>query len=68
MQVYDGDTEQSARASIRDRAQLLITNPDMLHMSILPIHSQFARCCHALLQHCELSAQSKEYSSMVGQE
>ena len=28
---------------MRERAQLLITNPDMLHCSILPVHGQFAR-------------------------
>ena len=28
---------------MRDRAQILITNPDMLHQSILPVHRQFAR-------------------------
>jgi DEAD/DEAH box helicase domain-containing protein len=29
------------RARIRDRARVLITNPDMLHASILPCHAQF---------------------------
>lgn len=28
---------------MRDRAALLITNPDMLHCSILPVHKSFAR-------------------------
>ena len=28
---------------MRERAQLLITNPDMLHCSILPVHRQFGR-------------------------
>jgi ATP-dependent helicase YprA (DUF1998 family) len=28
---------------VRGRAQLLITNPDMLHTSILPAHPSFAR-------------------------
>ena len=41
--VYDGDTRQSERPVIRQRAQLIITNPDMLHVSILPFHAQFAR-------------------------
>eukprot|EP00192_Tetraselmis_astigmatica_P001777 CAMPEP_0117690540 /NCGR_PEP_ID=MMETSP0804-20121206/25183_1 /TAXON_ID=1074897 /ORGANISM="Tetraselmis astigmatica, Strain CCMP880" /LENGTH=1807 /DNA_ID=CAMNT_0005503597 /DNA_START=438 /DNA_END=5863 /DNA_ORIENTATION=- len=41
--VYDGDTPVDKRGGIRDRAQLLITNPDMLHCSILPVHSQFSR-------------------------
>jgi hypothetical protein len=30
-QVYDGDTPQYERGEIRARAQLLITNPDMMH-------------------------------------
>lgn len=34
---------QADRGDTRDRAQLLITNPDMLHRSILPLHSQFSR-------------------------
>lgn len=29
------------REAIRSRAQLLITNPDMLHMSLLPVHQHF---------------------------
>lgn len=33
---------QDERAEIRSRAQLLITNPDMLHQSILPVHRQFS--------------------------
>lgn len=42
-QVYDGDTPFESRESIRKRVQLLITNPDMLHLSILPVHESFAR-------------------------
>jgi hypothetical protein len=34
---------QWERAEIRDRAALLITNPDMLHCSVLPVHRTFAR-------------------------
>ncbi|XP_019053936.1 PREDICTED: uncharacterized protein LOC104599902 isoform X3 [Nelumbo nucifera] len=41
--VYDGDTSQEDRMWLRDSARLLITNPDMLHMSILPFHGQFQR-------------------------
>ncbi|XP_018685896.1 uncharacterized protein LOC103993793 isoform X1 [Musa acuminata AAA Group] len=41
--VYDGDTSKENRKLIRDGARLLITNPDMLHMSILPFHRQFQR-------------------------
>jgi DEAD/DEAH box helicase domain-containing protein len=36
--VYDGDTPQSARGAIRRRAAILMTNPDMLHLGILPNH------------------------------
>ncbi|GKU95107.1 hypothetical protein SLEP1_g8507 [Rubroshorea leprosula] len=41
--VYDGDTSQKDRTLLRGNARLLITNPDMLHMSILPLHRQFSR-------------------------
>ncbi len=34
-------TLQVDRGAIRDRAHLLITNPDMLHCSMLPVHRQF---------------------------
>jgi DEAD/DEAH box helicase domain-containing protein len=36
--IYDGDTPRGERAAIRRRANLLITNPDMLHVGILPHH------------------------------
>lgn len=36
--VYDGDTTTSARGQIRRAAQLVLTNPDMLHVGILPRH------------------------------
>jgi DEAD/DEAH box helicase domain-containing protein len=41
--IYDGDTPADEREEIREHAQLLITNPDMLHVSILPVHPRFAR-------------------------
>ncbi|KAF7007606.1 hypothetical protein CFC21_022532 [Triticum aestivum] len=41
--IYDGDTPREDRLWIRDNARLLITNPDMLHVSLLPCHSQFQR-------------------------
>jgi ATP-dependent helicase YprA (DUF1998 family) len=41
--VYDGDTPSTDRAAIRERAQLLITNPDMLHVSVLPFHRTFQK-------------------------
>ncbi|PIM98760.1 DNA helicase [Handroanthus impetiginosus] len=41
--IYDGDTSQGDRLWLRDNARVLITNPDMLHVSILPFHGQFRR-------------------------
>lgn len=40
--VYDGDTNSYWRKKIRERANILITNPDMLHVGILPNHSRWA--------------------------
>jgi DEAD/DEAH box helicase domain-containing protein len=40
--VYDGDTPQPERPLIRRNANLVMTNPDMLHASILPGHSRWA--------------------------
>lgn len=36
--VYDGDTPQAARGEIRRRMAIVLTNPDMLHVGILPNH------------------------------
>ena len=36
--AYDGDTRPDERASIRKRARIVLTNPDMLHAAILPNH------------------------------
>ncbi len=41
--TYDGDTPQDARQAIRARANLVITNPDMLHAGILPHHTKWER-------------------------
>ena len=41
--TYDGDTPQDARKAIRARANLVITNPDMLHSGILPHHTKWER-------------------------
>jgi DEAD/DEAH box helicase domain-containing protein len=40
--VYDGDTPQAERPVIRRNANLIMTNPDMLHASILPDHARWA--------------------------
>lgn len=41
--IYDGDTSLPQRKDIRDRANFVITNPDMLHMGILPHHTGWHR-------------------------
>ncbi len=40
--TYDGDTPQDARKAIRERASMVLTNPDMLHSGILPHHTRWA--------------------------
>ncbi len=39
--IYDGDTPRAERAAIRKRSNLIITNPDMLHVGILPHHASW---------------------------
>ena len=41
--TYDGDTPQDARRAIRERANVILTNPDMLHAGILPHHTKWAK-------------------------
>jgi DEAD/DEAH box helicase domain-containing protein len=40
--VYDGDTAEDARRAARREARVLITNPDMLHVGILPHHASWS--------------------------
>jgi len=40
--TYDGDTLSEERSGIRKRARIVLTNPDMLHMGILPNHKFWA--------------------------
>ncbi|GAC1434118.1 MAG: DEAD/DEAH box helicase [Solirubrobacteraceae bacterium] len=40
--IYDGDTPREARSQIRRQANILLTNPDMLHLGILPNHRSWA--------------------------
>jgi DEAD/DEAH box helicase domain-containing protein len=40
--IYDGDTPREQRSAIRRRANLVLTNPDMLHVGILPNHPAWA--------------------------
>jgi DEAD/DEAH box helicase domain-containing protein len=39
--IYDGDTPRGERSAIRKRSNLIITNPDMLHVGILPHHTNW---------------------------
>ena len=40
--IYDGDTPRSQRSAIRKRSNLILTNPDMLHVGILPHHHSWS--------------------------
>ena len=40
--IYDGDTPREQRADLRRKANVILTNPDMLHLGILPNHPAWA--------------------------
>jgi len=47
--IYDGDTPPHARKKIRTRPpNILLTNPEMLHLSILPYHASWAEFLRGL--------------------
>jgi DEAD/DEAH box helicase domain-containing protein len=39
--IYDGDTEAERRWQIRRWANVILTNPDMLHVGVLPHHDRW---------------------------
>ncbi len=41
--IYDGDTVDAQKKEARDEAQIILTNPDMLHQGILPNHLRWHR-------------------------
>jgi DEAD/DEAH box helicase domain-containing protein len=41
--TYDGDTPATARKAIRKAGHIVVTNPDMLHTSILPHHTKWIK-------------------------
>lgn len=41
--AFDGDTPRQERAAVRKQARVVLTNPDMLHLGILPNHQSWAR-------------------------
>jgi DEAD/DEAH box helicase domain-containing protein len=40
--IYDGDTEPEVRRRLRRSGRIILSNPDMLHASILPNHGGWA--------------------------
>jgi DEAD/DEAH box helicase domain-containing protein len=46
--VVDGDTERAERDAIRRTANWVLTNPDLLHHSMLPGHARWADLLHRL--------------------
>lgn len=45
---FDGDTPIDERDWVRDHARLILTNPDMLHRSVLPHHHRWTRVLRRL--------------------
>ncbi len=41
--TYDGDTSAHTRRKLRDQGGVILTNPDMMHVGILPYHSRWHR-------------------------
>ena len=39
--IYDGDTPREERPAIRRKSNLVLTNPDMLHVALLPNHKSW---------------------------
>ena len=46
--IYDGDTEVERRWQIRKWSNLILTNPDMLHIGVLPHHDRWGDVLHNL--------------------
>jgi DEAD/DEAH box helicase domain-containing protein len=46
--IYDGDTPGERRWQIRRSANIILTNPDMLHVGVLPHHDRWADVLHNL--------------------
>ncbi|HJP82671.1 MAG TPA: DEAD/DEAH box helicase, partial [Fimbriimonadaceae bacterium] len=46
--TYDGDTPASHRSTLRRNAHIILTNPDMLHIGILPGHELWTRFLKSL--------------------
>ncbi len=46
--AYDGDTPRGERDAIRRTANVILTNPDMLHLGLLPSHRRWGDFLHRL--------------------
>ena len=46
--TYDGDTPRGERDAVRRTANVVLTNPDMLHVGILPAHRRWGDFLHRL--------------------
>jgi DEAD/DEAH box helicase domain-containing protein len=46
--TYDGDTPQAEREAVRRTANVILTNPDMLHVGLLPGHRRWGDFLHRL--------------------
>ena len=46
--IYDGDTPAERRWQIRKWANVILTNPDMLHVGVLPHHDRWGDVLHNL--------------------
>lgn len=46
--TYNGDTPKSQRSTIRQSANVILTNPDMLHVGMLPSHELWGKFFRAL--------------------
>ncbi len=46
--IYDGDTPGERRWQIRKWSNLILTNPDMLHVGVLPHHDRWGDVLHNL--------------------
>lgn len=43
IKTFDGDTNKLERQEIRSSANIILTNPDMLHLTLLPNHKHWSR-------------------------
>ena len=46
--IFDGDTPSEERAGVRRQSRVVVTNPDMLHLGILPNHRSWYQVLRGL--------------------